>query len=70
MCTEAEDRVPTPKGRQDGRLIAYVGISETRGPMPCTETALGILNESMGLLSSALAHHETDYIVGYSGFIC
>ena len=47
-------RVPTAEHFQEGRLVAGKGISENRRQVPWSQTIMGILHHSPGLLISPL----------------
>src|SRR5262249_23685029 len=51
-------RIAMSKGVQDGRLIALIGIGKECWQMPRTETLLGIVHQSPGLLLSPFADDE------------
>jgi hypothetical protein len=53
-----------PKGLQDRLDIAFMGISEDSWQAARGQAALGILNQSQGLLLGTLPHFQGDYQFG------
>ena len=65
-------RRPTTEHLQAGRLVAGKGLGEKRRQVPCSQTIVGVLSHSQGLLIGPFAHpqgHHPRAVSGHGGMI-